>query len=192
MSTVLLDLQGVTKAYPSGKTPLNRGRTLHALRGIDLTIRKGETLGLVGESGCGKSTFARLILVSSIRPVSAGLGRAELGASIVPGFPAGVPGSAGRSIRTWYRVLSAHCRRAVSVLSSRCERVRAIMNAVGRGSRHPRLSEPVVGGQRQRGDRARPDRRARNPALRRTDMALDVSVQSQILNLSFPSQTRQA
>ena len=40
-----------------------RGRTiLKAVDGIDFTIAKGETLGLVGESGCGKSTVARLIV----------------------------------------------------------------------------------------------------------------------------------
>src|SRR5262245_14946889 len=58
----LLEVRGVTKSYRLGKTWLDRGSTLQALRGVDLTIRKGETLGLVGESGCGKSTLARLML----------------------------------------------------------------------------------------------------------------------------------
>ena len=58
----VLEVRGATKTYDVGKTLVGAGRTLHALRGIDLAVRKGETLGLVGESGCGKSTLARLIL----------------------------------------------------------------------------------------------------------------------------------
>jgi peptide/nickel transport system ATP-binding protein len=64
----LLRMTGVARYFDVSAPWLNRVLerkervTLKAVDGIDIAIRKGETLGLVGESGCGKSTVARLIV----------------------------------------------------------------------------------------------------------------------------------
>jgi oligopeptide/dipeptide ABC transporter ATP-binding protein len=68
MDNTLLDVQQLTKHYPMDAGPLSRllpgrhGRRLRAVDGVSFTIARTETLGLVGESGCGKTTTGRLIL----------------------------------------------------------------------------------------------------------------------------------
>ncbi|MGB5303240.1 MAG: ATP-binding cassette domain-containing protein, partial [Gemmatimonadota bacterium] len=63
MSAPLMNIQGLVKTYPiKGGAFQKVLGTVKAVDGVDLEIRQGEALGLVGESGCGKSTFGRAIL----------------------------------------------------------------------------------------------------------------------------------
>ena len=59
---VLLEVQGLRKFFPAKIGLLARGAKVHAVDGVSFSVREGETLGLVGESGCGKSTTGKLIL----------------------------------------------------------------------------------------------------------------------------------
>ena len=56
MSEFILEGRGLTQRYKT-----DTGRVLIACRAVDVTLRKGETLGIVGESGCGKSTLLRIL-----------------------------------------------------------------------------------------------------------------------------------
>jgi oligopeptide transport system ATP-binding protein len=63
MNDALLEIRGLKKYFPLRGGFLARERgTVRAVDGVDLEIRRGETLGLVGESGCGKTTLGRLIM----------------------------------------------------------------------------------------------------------------------------------
>jgi peptide/nickel transport system ATP-binding protein len=189
----VLEVRGATKTYDVGKTLVGAGRTLHALRGIDLAVRKGETLGLVGESGCGKSTLARLILgiegptsgnvTLAGKPVG-GYGRLERAKLVQPVFQD--PYSSLNPRMRIARIVAAPIEvRGIGTASSRRERVRAVMNAVGLPEHFTEVyPSQLSGGQRQRVAIARA--LVGEPEILVCDeptSALDVSVQSQILNL---------
>ena len=53
---IVMQAKHIVKQFPA-----SRGRTLTACNDINLTMYKGKTLGIVGESGCGKSTFVRMV-----------------------------------------------------------------------------------------------------------------------------------
>src|SRR3712207_3385121 len=88
-SEVLLDVRDLKMHFPihEGVVVRRQVGAVKAVDGISLTIKRGETLGLVGESGCGKSTAGRAILQLH-KPTSGavfyegtdltGLGKAEL------------------------------------------------------------------------------------------------------------------
>ncbi len=171
-------------------------RTLDVLKGIDLTVTRGETVGLVGESGCGKSTFARVV---------AGLTRATSGSVKLLGQDIGtLDATRWRDMRRHVQLVfqdpfgSLNPRRRVGSIigdpfrlhgdaygEERKHRVRHLMEVVGLNPEHyNRFPSEFSGGQRQRIGIARA--LALNPSLIICDepvSALDVSVQAQVLNL---------
>ncbi|MFO1105997.1 MAG: ABC transporter ATP-binding protein [Amaricoccus sp.] len=173
-----------------------RTRPLHVLDGIDLTVHRGETLGLVGESGCGKSTFARVV---------AGLIPATSGAITLDGEAVTAAGGARwRALRRHVQLVfqdpygSLNPRRRVGAIigepfrihglasgAARKARVQELMELTGLNPEHyNRFPSEFSGGQRQRIGIARA--LALKPSLLILDepvSALDVSIQAQILNL---------
>ena len=97
-SDIVLNAKHIVKQFPA-----SHGRTLTACNDINLNVYKGKTLGIVGESGCGKSTFVRMV-ISLDKPTSGeilyhGKNLADLskkGNMVKPPEHAdGFPGSAG-------------------------------------------------------------------------------------------------
>ena len=66
----LVRVRGLTKHFVTEGGLLRQTKTVHAVNGVDMDVFPGETLGLVGESGCGKSTVGRTIL--QLYPATAG------------------------------------------------------------------------------------------------------------------------
>lgn len=58
----LLRVSGLTKHFPVGGSLFGKAKTVRAVDNVSFAIAKGETVGIVGESGCGKSTTARLLM----------------------------------------------------------------------------------------------------------------------------------
>jgi oligopeptide transport system ATP-binding protein len=196
VSEPLLRVKDLVKTYPvKGGAFQKVLGTVRAVDGVDLEIRQGEALGLVGESGCGKSTFGRAIL--RLEEPDAGsvmfdgvdvlqLSPKELkgyrrDAQVVFQDPFGSLDprtSVGDSIAEGVRVQGLSRK-------DRGRRVAEVLELVGLEPYHAnRYPHEFSGGQRQRIGIARA--LAVNPRFLVLDepvSALDVSIQSQILNL---------
>ena len=193
----IVELQHVTKHFPVKQGVFSRSKSrVHAVEDVSLTVRRGETLGIVGESGCGKSTTARLML----RLIDPTGGKIRFdGRDITATSTRGL-----RPLRREMQMIfqdpyaSLNPRKTVEQIVlqpfaihggvSKREaklRVRELLQVVGLSPEHAsRYPHEFSGGQRQRIGIARA--LALNPKLIVCDepvSALDVSVQAQILNL---------
>jgi len=189
--TALLTLDGVSRVYASPRGLFGRRLAVRAVDEVTLSVAAGRTLGIVGESGCGKSTTGRLAL---------GLERPDTGTVRFEGQP--LPPA---NTEPWRRLrarmqlvyqdpLGAMDRRltiaaqieeplrihAIGTAADRRDRVAALLADVGlrpdHAARHP---HELSGGQRQRAVLARA--LATDPALLVCDeplSALDVSIQA--------------
>jgi len=193
--TALLEVEGLAKHYPM------RGGIVRAVDGVSFALARGETLALVGESGCGKSTTARLVL----RLIEPSGGTVRFDGVEVAG------GAALRALRRRVQVVfqdpyaSLNPRlkvgetiaepmevHGIGDAASRAARVEELLGLVGLAPYHAqRYPHEFSGGQRQRIGIARA--LAVQPELVVCDepvSALDVSIQAQVVNLLKDLQAR--
>jgi peptide/nickel transport system ATP-binding protein/oligopeptide transport system ATP-binding protein len=193
----LVKVQDLVKHFPVRGGVLRRiVDWVQAVDGVSFTIRQGETLGLVGESGCGKSTVGRTIL-HLLEPTS---GTVEFNGADVFGLKKHEMKSLRRNMQIIFQdpYASLNPRRPISdsIMSGlkihkigtpneRAEMVMEMLHRVGLEEYHAhRYPHEFSGGQRQRIGIARAI--VLNPKFIICDepvSALDVSIQSQVLNL---------
>jgi oligopeptide/dipeptide ABC transporter ATP-binding protein len=193
----LIEVKNLTKYFPAGEGLFGKGTGVNkALDDVSFTIRKGETFGLVGESGCGKTTTGRCIL-RLIEPTSgevnfdgkdllsvdaANLRRMRRDMQIIFQDPYS---SLNPRMRVGQIVVEPLTIHNVGSKAERGDRVAELLQLVGLDPLHAeRYPHEFSGGQRQRIGIARA--LALNPKFIVCDepvSALDVSVQAQVVNL---------
>jgi oligopeptide transport system ATP-binding protein len=213
---VMLRVKNLVKHFPITKGVFWRKQVgaVQAVSGVSFDVKRGETLGLVGESGCGKSTTARCVL-RLLEPTSGeilyraqGTGDTEAPAEVIDIATADKPTL--RRLRRDMQIVfqdpyaSLNPRMTVASIvaeplvvhgigtrADRVERVKRLLEVVGLNPEHTnRYPHEFSGGQRQRIGVARA--LALNPSLMVLDepvSALDVSIQAQVLNLMEDLQT---
>jgi oligopeptide/dipeptide ABC transporter ATP-binding protein len=190
----LVELEHLTKRFQVKQGVFASGKAeVHAVEDVTLTVRRGETLGIVGESGCGKSTTARLML--RLLDPTAGTIRfdghdiTKLGQRTLRPLRREMqmifqdPYSSLNPRKTVGQIIGAPF--AIHGQKGAKTRVRELLEVVGLSPEHyNRYPHEFSGGQRQRIGVARA--LALSPKLIVCDepvSALDVSIQAQVLNL---------
>jgi oligopeptide/dipeptide ABC transporter ATP-binding protein len=190
----LVELEHLTKRFQVKQGVFASGKAeVHAVEDVTLTVRRGETLGIVGESGCGKSTTARLMLrlidptagtirfdghdITNLRQRTLRPLRREMQMIFQD------PYSSLNPRKTVGQIIGAPF--AIHGQKGAKTRVRELLEVVGLSPEHyNRYPHEFSGGQRQRIGVARA--LALSPKLIVCDepvSALDVSIQAQVLNL---------
>jgi peptide/nickel transport system ATP-binding protein len=192
-----LRLEGLVKHYPllKGMVLKRQVGTVKAVDGIDLDIREGETLGLVGESGCGKTTT----LLQILELVAPQAGRILIAGKDTRSVERGARKSLRRDLQVVFQdpqasldprlpvgdILAEPLRTHGYAKSAIDKRVRELLGLVGLEPSHAsRYPQEFSGGQRQRIGIARA--LALEPKLIVLDepvSALDVSIRAGVINL---------